>query len=260
MSHTCRTNVSLHGWKLHIRSKFTAGAASAFCVAGAEHRASKSSCGARGRRWGRGCVLQYTAPPSRAAARVVAAVFWMAGTLRKARDRRFAWQVQYTEPLAELRRVSPPFTHRSQTTLSHPFFHTQHCHTPSLTQHCVTPSFTHNFVTHHLSHTTFTHYLSPPPPFVFPSFPVPATTFLAYYWKKLTCGVFRSFYCYQKKYIVLFPKYFFKIKSKGKNLLYKKVYTLSKFEYTSTQARCPANPTLLYTDTCHMLTSTHIFF
>ena len=178
MSHTCRTNVSLHGWKLHIRSKFTAGAASAFCVAGAEHRASKSSCGARGRRWGRGCVLQYTAPPSRAAARVVAAVFWMAGTVRKARDRRFAWQVQYTEPLAELRRVSPPFTHRSQTTLSHPFFHTQHCHTPSLTQHCVTPSFTHNFVTHHLSHTTFTHYLSPPPLLSF----LPSPSPLQHFW------------------------------------------------------------------------------
>ena len=29
--------------------------------------------------------------------------------------------------------------------------------------------------------------------FVFPSFPVPATTFEAQYWKKLTCGVIRSF-------------------------------------------------------------------
>ena len=86
--------------------------------------------------------------------------------------------------------------HLSHTTLSHTIFDT-----PSFTQLCHTPSFTtpslshtifhhtifhtHNFVTHHLSSTSS---------FVFPSFPVPATTFLAHYWKKLTCGVIRSFY------------------------------------------------------------------
>ena len=91
--------------------------------------------------------------------------------------------------------------------LSHTIFHTQLCHTPSFT----TPSFTRNFVTHHLLHTTLshtifhhtifhththnfvTHHLSSTSSFVFPSFPVPATTFVAHHWKKLTCGVIRSF-------------------------------------------------------------------
>ena len=105
------------------------------------------------------------------------------------------------------------------TSLTHTIFHT-HRHRPFFTHHLShttlshtifdTPSFTHNFVTHHLSphhlsqtifhHTIFhadnfvTHHLSSTSSFVFPSFPVPATTFLAHYWKKLTCGVIQSFY------------------------------------------------------------------
>ena len=101
-----------------------------------------------------------------------------------------------------------PHHHLSHTTLSHTIFHTQLCHTLS---------FTHNFHTHHLSHTALshtrtlsffvTHHLSHSTlslttvltsrsftaSFPLPSFPVPATTFHAYYWKKLTCGVIRSF-------------------------------------------------------------------
>ena len=72
--------------------------------------------------------------------------------------------------------------HLSRTTLSHTIFDT-----PSLS-HTIfrhTIFHTHNFVTHHLSSTSS---------FVFPSVPVPATTFLAHSWKKLTCGVIRSFY------------------------------------------------------------------
>ena len=42
---------------------------------------------------------------------------------------------------------------------------------------------TYHFVTHNCFTTSF----------VFPSFLVPATTFGAHYWKKLTCGVIRSF-------------------------------------------------------------------
>ena len=96
---------------------------------------------------------------------------------------------------------TPSLTHHlSRTTLSHTIFHhtifhTQLCHTPSFT----TPSFTHNFVTHnlpphHLSHTTLSHttffYLHH---ILCLSFlPSPATTFVAHYWKKLTCGVIRS--------------------------------------------------------------------
>ena len=54
------------------------------------------------------------------------------------------------------------------------------------------------FVTHRLSHSTLSHTTVLPcrsftTSFVFPSFPVPATTFEAQYWKKLACGVIRSF-------------------------------------------------------------------
>ena len=102
--------------------------------------------------------------------------------------------------------------------------------TPHLSHHFVThtPPFTHNFVTHHLSphhlsHHFVTHHLSPhhlshttlshtifptqlchthnfvlllessTTSFVFPFFPLPATTFGAHYWKKLPCGVIWSF-------------------------------------------------------------------
>ena len=81
--------------------------------------------------------------------------------------------------------LSHTFTHHlSHTTLSHTIFHTQLCHSVSFTHSFHTLSFTPNFVTHHLSSTSS---------FVFPSFPVPATPFRAHFWKKLTCGVIRSF-------------------------------------------------------------------
>ena len=60
---------------------------------------------------------------------------------------------------------------------------------------CNAPSFTCNFVTHthNSSHTTCLTSRSSTTSFVFPSFPVPATTFVAHFWTKLTCGVIRSF-------------------------------------------------------------------
>ena len=101
----------------------------------------------------------------------------------------------------------PCFTHRfvtqhlSHTTLSHALFHTQLSHTPSFTHNfvthtiflCHTPSFTYHFVTHNSSHTTCFTSRSSITSFVFPSFPLPPTTFVDHYWKKLTCGVIRSF-------------------------------------------------------------------
>ena len=104
--------------------------------------------------------------------------------------------------------------HLSHTHLSHTIFHTHPLSQPTLS-HTIfdTPSFTHNFVSHHLSphhlsHTAFTHTIfhtqlchtplcftsrSSTTSLVFPSFPVPATIFGAHYWKRLPCGVFRSF-------------------------------------------------------------------
>ena len=77
-------------------------------------------------------------------------------------------------------------THSHRPSFTHHFSHTFLSHTTlSLTIFHQIIFHTHNFVTHHLSSTSA---------FVFLSFPVPAATFLANYWKKLTCGAFRSFF------------------------------------------------------------------
>ena len=91
-----------------------AGAAAAFGVAGAVHRASWTSCGARGRRWGRGCLWRgrrstqslhscLAAAGAAAAFRVAGAVHSLLEELRRAWPPLgprlpFAWQAQYTEP------------------------------------------------------------------------------------------------------------------------------------------------------------------
>ena len=98
---------------------------------------------------------------------------------------------------------TPSFTHNffthhlSHTTLSHTIFHhtifhTQLCHTHThhLSVSHTISSFTYNFVTH--TQLCFTS-RSSTTSFVFPSFPVPATTYGTHYWKKLPCGVIRSF-------------------------------------------------------------------
>ena len=69
--------------------------------------------------------------------------------------------------------------HLSHTTLSH-------THMIFLRR---TPSFTYHFITHTIVLTLGSFTTS----FVFPSCRVPATTFGAHCWKKLTCGVIRSF-------------------------------------------------------------------
>ena len=159
-----------------------AGAAAAFGVAGAVHRASWTSCGARGGRWGRGCLwrgqaqytepswtscgawpplgprlpfawqAQYTGPPGRAAARVAAAgaaaAFRVAGAVHRASTSSLTHYLSHTN-LSHTIFQTPSLTHQLwhtifHTTLSHTIFHTQLCHTPSCTNH---------FVTHYLSHT-----------------------------------------------------------------------------------------------------------
>ena len=100
--------------------------------------------------------------------------------------------------------------HVSHTALSHTIFHIQLCHTLSFTHNfhthhlshtALSPrfslshtlSFTYHFVSHNSSHTTCFTSRSSITSFVFPSFPVPPTTFVDHYWKKLTCRVIRSF-------------------------------------------------------------------
>ena len=85
--------------------------------------------------------------------------------------------------------TTPSFTHHSMshTIFHHTIFHTPLCHPPSF----ATPSFPYNFVTH--THNFFCTSRSSTTSFVFPFFPVPATTFGAHSWKKLPCGVIWSF-------------------------------------------------------------------
>ena len=85
------------------------------------------------------------------------------------------------------------------------FTHTHNFVTQLFTHNFVThtQSFTHNFVTHNLSHTTLSHSSShttvkmidlPPSPLSFLLSPLSPCRFdHFFYWKKLTCGVIRSF-------------------------------------------------------------------
>ena len=72
------------------------------------------------------------------------------------------------------------------------------CSTPSST-HKHTHTHTHNIHTHtlhiqlHVLHIQLLYLSISTTFFVFPSFPVPRQTFVSDYWKKLTCGVLRSF-------------------------------------------------------------------
>ena len=131
--------------------------------------------------------------------------------------------------------TTPSFTHHFVThhLSPHHLSHTQLCRTPSFTTPSFTHTTLSHTIFHHtifnttLSHTIFrqtilrtplchTHYLSSShtsfhiqlchtqlcftsrsstTSFVFPSFPVPATTFGVFYSKKLSCGVIRSFNC-----------------------------------------------------------------
>ena len=126
------------------------------------------------------------------------------------------WHTIFHTPLC----LTPSFTHHlsphhlSHTILSytnfvtHSLSHTTFTHTPSFTRNfvthshtiflCHTPSFTYNLVTHTHTKLCFTS-RSSTTSFVFPSFPVPATTFGAHYWKKLPCGVIRSFHFLPKE-------------------------------------------------------------
>ena len=74
-------------------------------------------------------------------------------------------------------------------TYVHTYMHTIFSHTFLL---CHTPSFTFHFVTHNCFNFSISHRL------ISLSFPVPATTFDAHYWKKLTCGVIRSFNLHER--------------------------------------------------------------
>ena len=90
-------------------------------------------------------------------------------------------------------------THNSVvTTLSHATLsHTQLCHTQLFhTQLCHTKLVCpHPFHTI-LSSTTLSHNLSSTISFVFPASPIPSSHLFCAYWKKLTCGVIRSFIFY----------------------------------------------------------------
>ena len=77
-----------------------------------------------------------------------------------------------------------PSIHPYIHTYIHPCMHT-YIHTIFL---CHTPSFTYHFVTHNCFYFSILHHI-----LCLSFLPRPATTSVAHYWKKLTCGVIRSF-------------------------------------------------------------------
>ena len=83
--------------------------------------------------------------------------------------------------------------HTSSFTRS--IFHTQLCHTHTTT---YIHTYLHTYIPTVLPSRSFT------TSFVFPSFPVPAKTTEAHYWKKLTCGVIRSFNFFLAIYLSFF--------------------------------------------------------
>ena len=190
-------------------------AAAAFRVAGAVHRASWSSCGARGRRWA-AAAFRVAGAVHRAswsvAARVGAAPLFITthhsstshtSLITPHFSHHNPSQLHFLHHLSHTRFDTPSLTHHLSRHLWHTIFHTTLSHTIFHTQLCRTIFHTHSFVTHHLSHTIFhthhlshatlSHHLSSTSSFVFPSFPVPATTFLAHYWKTLTIFHTHSF-------------------------------------------------------------------
>ena len=94
---------------------------------------------------------------------------------------------------------------KAHITFTHTIFHAQLCHTHTHTYiHTYVRTYIHTYVRTYIHTYTFirtcilsfhilSHTQSFTTSFVFPSFPVPARTFEAHYWKKLTCGVIRSF-------------------------------------------------------------------
>ena len=144
----------------------------------------------------------------------------MAGVGQSHIHLRFAWQAWHSwHCVKRLGRFSR-FTWQAWYNLTHHLSHTtlSHIHTyiHYITLHTYIPTYVHTYIRTYvhayylftyllpLSHTVFhiplchTHTTvltsrSFTTSFVFPSFPVPATTFEAHYWKKLTCGVIRSF-------------------------------------------------------------------
>ena len=106
-------------------------------------------------------------------------------------------QLVHTQ-LTHTQLVHTQLTHRQ-------LFHTQLTHTQLVHTHLAsshtTYSHTRNLLTHTTySHTTCSHTTDPPPSlFSFLPFPSHLHLSLAVYWKKLTCGVIRSFNFSMKK-------------------------------------------------------------
>ena len=120
---------------------------------------------------------------------------------------------------------------RTHVTFTHAIFHTQLCHTHihtyihtylhtyirtythTIFSHtfllCHTLSFTFHFVTHNCFTLSILHHLLC---LSFLPRPVPATTFEAQYWKKLTCGVVRSFnLCFYSPTYLIYRSFFIPI-------------------------------------------------
>ena len=85
------------------------------------------------------------------------------------------------------------FTALSHTPSSTRNFHTHHLSHATLSYALPHTTFTHTIFYTQLCHTKFVYLWILQHLLFFSILPHPATTFVAHYWKKLTCGVIRSF-------------------------------------------------------------------
>ena len=108
-----------------------------------------------------------------------AAALCMTGVAQCHIHLRFTWQAwhMHTYIHAYMHTYIHAYMHTCIHTCMHTYMHA--C------MHAYVRTYIHTY--HFVTHNCFT------TSFVFPSFLVPATTFGAHYWKKLTCGVIRSF-------------------------------------------------------------------
>ena len=133
------------------------------------------------------------ARPSRSTSRCTAWSTEDHGTLHSAHSR--------SAVLPHAEQLTLPRWRKKWSALSrtHIIFHTQHLSHATLSHtYNYIHTYLHTYIPTVLPSRSFT------TSFVFPSFPVPAKTIEAHYWKKLTCGVIRSFNFFLSIYLSIF--------------------------------------------------------
>ena len=114
---------------------------------------------------------------------------WQVWHLETSNGLPFAWQVHFETSTLVLRyNLCCSFLGKIDThAYTHAYIHTYRQTDRQTARQTYIHTYRHTYTYHFVTHNCFT------TSFVFPSFPVLGTTFGAHYWKKLTCGVIRSF-------------------------------------------------------------------